>query len=126
MKPKKALKDSIAPKKSALKKAKKDAKKAKALEKATKAPKKVEASEKRPRMDIESSRTQVLLRSGVSGPGGSTALKWADHGGQVKTIAKGKEWLAGELRKRCCIEDLAPVLGEIACAGKIACILKLF
>jgi hypothetical protein len=72
-----------------------------ALEKATKDPKKMEASEKRPRMDIESSRAQVLLRGGVSGPGeGSTALKWAGHGGQAKTIAKGKNWLASEFRKR--------------------------
>jgi hypothetical protein len=103
LKLKKALKTSIAPKKSALTKPKKVAKNAipvekvvkapkKALGKATKDPKKVEASEKRPRVDIESSHAQVLLRSWVSGPRwGSTALKWADREGQAKLREKGNK-----------------------------------
>ena len=45
----------------------------------------------------ERSRNQVMCRTGKTGPGGTLAFKFADHGGEKRARAKAEAWLTVQM-----------------------------
>lgn len=54
----------------------------------------------KPAYAVEWSRNQVMCRTGMKGPGQSTAIKFSDHGGSSdKAIAAAKKWVRKQEKK---------------------------